>query len=175
MVSARALPPSAAARFWPTGARRGASASRPKLPVAKPLPRLTRRAEYLRVASAGRKWAAPGLVLQVLRRETEPSALPGGSGAPLQLGPRLGFTASRKVGIAVCRNRARRRLRAAAAEIMANHAAPGHDYVLIARAATPRRPYAALVADLRTALRRLGVWREEGDDGGALGSGPCPG
>ena len=40
------------------------------------------------------------------------------------------------------------------------HAAPGHDYVLIARAATIRRPFAALLGDLETALRRLGAWRD---------------
>ncbi len=74
--------------------------------------------------------------------------------------PRIGYTASRKVGIAVARNRARRRLRAAVAEVMPRCAAPGHDYVLVARAATLKRPYAALVEDLRTALRRLDVFRE---------------
>ncbi|HZS84297.1 MAG TPA: ribonuclease P protein component [Stellaceae bacterium] len=118
--------------------------------MAKPIARLTRRAEFLKVAAAGRRWAAPGLVLQVLRSGVV------ASGKPI----RLGFTASRKVGIAVLRNRARRRLRAAAAEVMPRHAAPGHDYVLIARAATPSRPYSALVEDLCTALRRLGVYQE---------------
>ena len=73
---------------------------------------------------------------------------------------RVGFTASRKVGIAVARNRARRRLRAVVAEIMPEHAAPGHDYVLVARAATLKRPYSALAEDLRTGLRRLGVFCE---------------
>jgi ribonuclease P protein component len=73
--------------------------------------------------------------------------------------PRIGFTASRKVGIAVARNRARRRLRAAAGEVIPRHAAPGHDYVMIARAGTLTRPYQALVEDLKTALRRLGVYR----------------
>lgn len=119
--------------------------------------RLKRRGEYLKVAGAGRKWVAPGLVLQVLRREPARCDLPEAA--------RLGFTASRKVGIAVRRNRARRRLRAAAAEIMPLHAAPGHDYVLIARAATPQRPYPALLEDLRIALRRLGVYREDGTAG----------
>jgi len=130
------------------------------------LPHLKRRAEFLRVASAGRKWVAPGLILQVLRREPAytPSvdvARPSRT-AEEEIGAcvRVGFTASRKVGIAVARNRARRRLRAAVAEIMPEHAAPGHDYVLVARAATLKRPYSALVEDLRTGLRRLGVFCE---------------
>ena len=50
------------------------------------------------------------------------------------------------------RNRAKRRLRAAAAEILPLLGRSGHDYVLIAKAATLSRPYAALVADLTKAL-----------------------
>ncbi len=138
------------------------------------LPHLKRRAEFLRVAGGGRKWVAPGLILQVLRREPAPvnpsvdAARPSRT-AGEEIGGfvRVGFTASRKVGIAVARNRARRRLRAAVAEIMPGHAAPGHDYVLVARAATLTRPYSALVEDLKTGLRRLGVFREAEAGGGA--------
>lgn len=72
---------------------------------------------------------------------------------------RIGFTASRKVGSAVARNRARRRLRAAVAQVMPVAAAIGHDYVVIARAATVKRPFPALLSDLEGALRRLGAWR----------------
>jgi ribonuclease P protein component len=59
------------------------------------------------------------------------------------------------VGGAVVRNCVRRRLRAVAAEVLNEAAMPGYDYVLIGRAATVTRPYAALVEDLRTALTRL--------------------
>lgn len=69
---------------------------------------------------------------------------------------RVGFTATRKLGGAVVRNRAKRRLRAAAARVLAERGRPGTDYVLIARAGTVGRPYPALLADLETALRRLG-------------------
>lgn len=112
------------------------------------LARLTRRAEFLRVAGSRRKWVTPGLILQ--------AAPAAGTGAEA---PRVGFTASRKVGIAVDRNRARRRLKAAVAATMPLHAAAGHDYVLIARAETVRRAYAELVGDLETGLKRLGLWR----------------
>jgi ribonuclease P protein component len=102
---------------------------------------------------------ALGLILQVMRRAgAAPAVTVLAAGVPVDA-LRLGFTASRKVGIAVLRNRARRRLRAAAAEVLREHASPGHDYVLIARAGTVGRPYAALLEDLRTALRRLGVYR----------------
>jgi ribonuclease P protein component len=110
--------------------------------------RLKRRAEFLRVADSRRKSVTPGLILQALRHAASDATA-----------ARVGFTASRKVGIAVERNRARRRLRAAVDRVMPLHAAPGHDYVLIARAATIRRPFAALLSDLETALRQLGVWR----------------
>lgn len=112
------------------------------------LARLKRRAEFLRVAGSRQKWVTPGMVLQ---------AAPGPDAAAPET--RIGFTASRKVGIAVVRNRARRRLRAAVAATMPLHAAAGHDYVLIARAETVRRPYADLVGDLEIGLKRLGLWR----------------
>lgn len=68
---------------------------------------------------------------------------------------RVGFTASRKVGTAVERNRARRRLRAAVAEVLPELGQPGHDYVMIARRATLSRGYGDLLNDLRMALKRL--------------------
>jgi ribonuclease P protein component len=68
---------------------------------------------------------------------------------------RVGFTASRKVGNAVVRNRAKRRLRAVAARVLSDMGRPGTDYVLIARAATAERPFAALLDDLEAALRRV--------------------
>lgn len=69
---------------------------------------------------------------------------------------RVGFTASRRVGNAVCRNRVRRRLKAAVREVLVGHAKPDRDYVIIGRAATLKRPYAALLCDLETALQRVG-------------------
>ncbi len=119
--------------------------------------RLKRRAEFLRVAGKGRKSVTPGLILQALRRPVD--AVPAAAGAAL----RVGFTASRKVGIAVLRNRARRRLRAAVDRVMPLHAAEGHDYVLVARAGTIRRPFASLVSDLEAALKQLGAWRAGGE------------
>lgn len=73
---------------------------------------------------------------------------------------RVGFTVSRKVGNAVERNRARRRLRAAVAQVLGDNARPGYDFVVIGRAATLTRPFSALVSDLRIALKRLDAFEE---------------
>lgn len=68
----------------------------------------------------------------------------------------VGFTCSRKVGNAVARNRAKRRLRAAARAVLPAKARPGWDYALIGRAgATAARPFALLLDDLRAALDRV--------------------
>lgn len=72
---------------------------------------------------------------------------------------RVGFTASRKIGTAVARNRARRRLRAAVRRVMPAHASPEYDFVVIARAGTLTRPFSSLVSDLEEALRRVGAYR----------------
>jgi len=115
------------------------------------LERLKTRPEFLKVARKGRKWAMPGLVLQALRRAAGENA--GDEGE--QDAIRVGFTASRKVGLAVARNRARRRLRAAVAEVLPGQGRPGTDYVVIARTGTLVRDYPALLADLRTALEKV--------------------
>ena len=117
------------------------------------LSRLKRRSEFLAVAAARRKWVAPGLVLQARRTD-----LADGSGDAPAI--RFGITASRKVGNAVARNRAKRRLRAAAAEILPASGAAGYDVVLIARAATLLRPYADLKADLARGLAKLTARRD---------------
>jgi len=103
---------------------------------------LRRRAEFLRVQRSGLRAARPGLVLQV---------------APGQNADQIGFglTTSRKVGNAVKRNRARRRLRALARELLPGQGRPGLDYVLIGRHTTVTRPWAKLQADLLSALDQV--------------------
>jgi len=128
--------------------------------MANGLVRLKTRADFLRVAAARRRAVRPGLMLQAALRP--PGSAPGN---PLETGGveavRVGFTASRKVGNAVLRNRAKRRLRAAAAAVLARDGKKGTDYVLIARAGTGGRPYAELVADLEAALRQIDRHRPE--------------
>ena len=109
---------------------------------------LKRRHDFLRVRAAARRWAAPGLVLQ---------AAPMPEADAEQGLVRVGYTASRRIGNAVQRNRAKRRLRAAVAHVMPASAQCGCDYVVIARAATLTRPFDALVDDLAAALARVGA------------------
>ncbi len=111
------------------------------------VPRLKRRSEFLRVAGTRKKWVTPGLILQI--RNCDDGEIP----------VRAGFTVSRKVGNAVERNRAKRRLRAAAREVLADFARGGNELVIIGRRKTLNRPFQALVKDLKTALKRLGAYR----------------
>jgi ribonuclease P protein component len=101
---------------------------------------LRQRADYLRAAQ-GRKAGTGGFLLQARARDdADPST-------------RVGFTASKKIGNAVFRNRAKRRLRALAREVLAPHARAGWDYVLVAKPnATVSRDYSLLQADLRSAI-----------------------
>jgi ribonuclease P protein component len=85
----------------------------------------------------------PGLVLQVLSRNDDGPA-------------RLGFTVTKKIGNAVIRNRTRRRLKEAARLVLARQPPHGVDLVVIGRAATATRDFAALQDDLRRALRKAG-------------------
>ncbi|MBB5517060.1 ribonuclease P protein component [Rubricella aquisinus] len=123
------------------------SAAGSLLPLSRadvsPLPN---RRDFLAAARA-RKQAMPGLVLQARRR---------GADEPSSSAIRLGLTCSKKVGNAVLRNRARRRLRAAAMIALPSFGKAGWDYVLIGRRdVTVARSFDDLVADVETALGRI--------------------
>lgn len=104
---------------------------------------LKTRPEFLRTASA-RRQGAGSFLLQARFRDDENSLV------------QVGFTASKKVGNSVMRNRARRRLREIARAVLPKLGHAGWDYVLVARpTATIEREYQLLLADMENAIRQI--------------------
>jgi ribonuclease P protein component len=113
-------------------------------PAGEPPGRLTRRAQFQRVAR-GRRSPTPTFTLQSRRRdETDRETVRGA---------RVGLTVSKSVGGAVERNRVRRRLKEALRAAAPLEAESDHDYVLVARREALGSRFAALVDDVRHAFR----------------------
>ena len=137
----------------------GPETSDAKVSVASPAPSsfpaanggapemIKKRRDFLAAARA-RRWVAKGMLVQGRKRRDGE-----------MIGPdvvRVGYTCSKKVGNAVIRNRAKRRLRAAAAAVLPIKGRSGWDYVLIGKAGqTVDRGFADLVSDLETAIARV--------------------
>ena len=125
----------------PEAGATGSDADGPVQPaVSVCLTVLSKRADFLRAAQA-RRQAMPGFLLQARRRGDDSADI------------RVGYTCSKKIGNAVARNRAKRRLRAAAQELLPLLGRERHDYVLVARGTTVARPFADLLSDITTALK----------------------
>ncbi len=108
------------------------------------MPRLKRRKDFVRLARQSQHWVTPGFILQC---DSMPEAT--------QDGLRVGFTASRRVGGAVQRNRAKRRLRAIAEVVLSAEGHSGFDYVLVARNKVLTKDFQQLKQDLGWAIRKI--------------------
>ena len=115
---------------------------------AKAIARLKSRAQFL-AAAKGASISRGAVVVQMLDRHD----------GSAQVGE--GFTATKKIGNAVARNRAKRRLREAARALLPVYGVPGRDYVFIARMGAGDRPWARLLDDVGTALIGLAAGRDE--------------
>ncbi len=105
--------------------------------------RLTKRADFLRAARGIRR-VEGAVTLETCATPPDTRRTDG---------VRIGFTASRKIGNAVARNRAKRRLRAAASQLLPLLGRAGHDYVLVARGTTGTRPFSVLLSDIAAAVK----------------------
>lgn len=112
------------------------------MPSDFPIERLKRRPDFLAAAQGPRAVKGAVLVQRRDRQDGDPTV-------------RVGFTATKKLGGAVVRNRAKRRLREAARALVPLHGAPGCDYVFVARNGAPLREWARLLDDVKTALLSL--------------------
>ncbi|VAV98830.1 Ribonuclease P protein component [hydrothermal vent metagenome] len=104
--------------------------------------RLKARKQFLFV-NRGKRAARPTLVVQARKA------------VPAHETVRIGFTATKKTGNAVRRNRNKRRLRAAVTEILVGRGVIGWDYVFIARTSTADAKWPDLLADMKAALQSL--------------------
>jgi ribonuclease P protein component len=99
---------------------------------------IRQRAEFQAVYDQGRKHQGRHMLVFALAREGQPA--------------RLGIAATRKLGMAVERNRAKRRVR----ELFRHHPAPpGFDIVIVPRRSLIDAPYTSLEAEYVATLARV--------------------
>lgn len=115
---------------------------------------LTARSDFLRVQGSGRKWISRNFILQIA--ENSDSRL------------RVGYTVTKRTEkSAVKRNRIKRRLRAAAADVLPLYAKGGMDYVLVGRAGAGLCAYEEMKRDLIWCLKKTELYEKKEPRGDA--------
>lgn len=105
------------------------------------LGKITKRSDYVK-AARGRYIKTSSLSLQKVKRDDKKI-------------PRYGVTASKKIGIAVERNRAKRRIRHAIKEVLPKYGKNGYDYVVVATTKTNKVSWKTVLNDLEKAFREI--------------------
>ena len=108
------------------------------------LGKITKRSDYVK-ASRGRYIKTSSLFLQKVKRDDKKI-------------PRYGITASKKIGMAVERNRAKRRIRHAIKEVLPKYGKNGYDYVVVATTKTNKVSWKTVLNDLEKAFREIKQW-----------------
>ena len=103
--------------------------------------------DFQRISRQGKRWTFPAFIMQVLKHENADSPF------------RLGLTVSRKVGNAVMRNRAKRRLREMVRTSISPDKLKGFDIVLIGKTSAAERDFALMKEDFLQGLEKLGISR----------------
>ena len=103
--------------------------------------KITKRSDYVKV-SKGEYIKTPSLFLQKFKRGDKKN-------------PRYGITATKKIGIAVERNKAKRRLRHALKEVIPKYGKNGYDYVVVATIKTNKVSWKSVLNDLEKAFREI--------------------
>jgi ribonuclease P protein component len=121
------------------------------------IPRLKKRSEFLTTSKSGVSVRRESLILVCYIREHQSSTLPDET-------IRIGFTASKRVGNSVIRNRCKRRLRAMADKLLQTTVSDviklrkitlnekAFDFVMIATPRTPTVPFSVLCQDFSRAI-----------------------
>lgn len=109
---------------------------------------LRQRRDFLFVQHNGVRQVMTHFILQA-------AVQPSSTASQSILGYRTGVTASKKVGNAVARNRAKRRMRALFRQLECSHALSETDYVLVARYSFVQAAWAELSADFTIAAKRI--------------------
>jgi ribonuclease P protein component len=109
---------------------------------------LRQRRDFLFVQQKGVRQVMTHFILQA-------AVKPASTASQLAFSFRTGVTASKKVGNAVARNRAKRRMRALFRKLKCDHAPSGTDYVLVARHSLVQAAWSELSADFSIAAKRI--------------------